>query len=141
MPDIIVLTGNVNYTLTLDPSAWLFDDRKFELNRYFEQPHALEEPPQKYKKRDLLKDNDFTFAVPFKPFLENAEPNSDSTKVIFETKSGGAREISMEQARTGILAFTSEGKFLKEDGPAHFYLSDGTNRNEPIKEITKLVVK
>ncbi|HET7657395.1 MAG TPA: peptidyl-prolyl cis-trans isomerase [Bacillales bacterium] len=140
MPDIIVLTGNVNYTLTLDPSSWLFDDRKFELEPYFEEPHDLDNPPRKFNKRDLLL-KDYTFAVPFKPFLENAEPKPESAKLIVETQSGETHELSMEQAKKGILAFTKAGKFLKEDGPAHFYLGDGSNRKQPIKEIAKLVVK
>lgn len=141
MPDIIVLTGNVDYTLTLDPSAWLFDDRKFELDKYFEEPHNLEMPPPRiFKKRDLLKD-DYTFAVPFKPFLENAMPKDESKILVVETKKGDSYEFSLDQANEGIMAFTNEGRFLKDNGPAHFYLGDGSNREEPIKDIAKMIVK
>lgn len=139
MPDIIVLTGNLNYTITLDPSSWLFDDRKFELNGYFEKPHDLDDPPRKYKKRELLKE-DYTFAIPFKPFLENAGPKPESNTLVIETRNG-QHEIPLEEAKKSLFAFTKEGKFLNQDGPAHFYYGDGSNREEPITEITKLVVR
>lgn len=139
MPDIIVLTGNLNYTITLDPSSWLFDDRKFELDNYFAEPHNLDEPPRKFKKRELLKE-EYTFAIPFKPFLENAQPKSDSKKLIIETEDGNQHEIALETAKKSFMAFTKEGKFLKEDGPAHFYYGDGSNRKTPITNITKFTV-
>ncbi|MDN8677450.1 peptidyl-prolyl cis-trans isomerase, partial [Staphylococcus aureus] len=32
MSDIIMLTGKVNFTITLDPGVWIFDDRKVDLD-------------------------------------------------------------------------------------------------------------
>lgn len=140
MPDIIVLTGNLNYTLTLDPSSWLFDDRKFELDRFFEEPHDLDYPPRTYKKRELLQ-ADYTFAIPFKPFLENGEPDPEAEALVIETKNGEQHEVPLETAKKSILAFTKDGKFLMEDGPAHFYFGDGSNREYPVKEIAKLIIR
>ena len=140
VPDIILLTGNARYTITLDPSSWLFDDRKFDLDTYFEEPHDLDSPPRKYKKRDLLKEP-YTFAVPLKPFLDNAEPLPDVVKLVIKTKDGKELDIPLETAKTGILSFTKDGKFLTEDGPAHFYYGDGSNKENPITDIAQLIVR
>lgn len=35
MNDIIVLTGKVKFTITLDPGVWIFDDRKVDMDAYF----------------------------------------------------------------------------------------------------------
>ncbi|HEX6922861.1 MAG TPA: peptidyl-prolyl cis-trans isomerase [Bacillales bacterium] len=139
MPDIILLTGNLNYNLTLDPSSWLFDDRKFDLDQYFKEPHDLDHPPKKYKKRDLLKEN-YTFGIPLKPFLENAQPKPEAETLVIETKNGDQHKVPFEEAKSAVLGFSKEGKFLNEDGPAHFYYGDGSNRNNPVTEITKFVV-
>lgn len=139
MPDIILLTGNLNYNLTLDPSSWLFDDRKFDLDQYFEEPHDLDHPPRKYKKRELLKEN-YTFGIPLKPFLENAQPKPEAETLVIETKNGNQHKISFEEAKSAVLGFSKEGKFLNEDGPAHFYFGDGSNRDNPVTEITKFVI-
>mgnify|MGYP001051368502 CR=1 FL=1 len=32
---IVTITGNVKYPITLDPSVWIFDDRKFDLDQFF----------------------------------------------------------------------------------------------------------
>ena len=32
---IVTITGNVKYPITLDPSVWIFDDRKFDLEQFF----------------------------------------------------------------------------------------------------------
>ncbi|HET7616120.1 MAG TPA: peptidyl-prolyl cis-trans isomerase [Bacillales bacterium] len=141
MPDIILLTGNVDYAITLDPGAWLFDDRKFDLNEYFEHPHELDEPPRKFKKRDLLKENRYSFAVPLKPYLLNAEPKAGAETVVIETKNGERHEIPFSAAESGILAFAKDGRFLTDNGPAHFYHGDGSNKDQPITEITKLIVR
>lgn len=139
MPDIIPLTGNLGYTITLDPSSWLFDDRKVDLITYFNEPHDEKTTTPKIKKRDLLK-NDYTLGIPFKPFLENAEPLPEASTVIIETRNE-EYNIPLEEARAGILAFSKEGKFLNEDGPAHFYYGDGSNKNEPITDIVKFTVR
>lgn len=140
MPDIILLTGNLDYTITLDASAMLFDDRKFDLTAYFANPHDLDHPPRKYNKRDLL-NSDHSFAVPFKPFLENAQPKPDATAVLVEKKNGEQTEVPLEKAKTSILAFTENGKFLKEDGPVHFYYGDASNKDRPITDIAKFIVR
>lgn len=51
MGNIIQIKGSVKYSITLDPSVWIFDDRKIDLNTYFEL--ASEDKPDElsqYKK-------------------------------------------------------------------------------------------
>ena len=47
MENIIIISGNVKYTITLDPSVWIFDDRRVDLTTYFttklENSKSLEE--------------------------------------------------------------------------------------------------
>ncbi|HET7629545.1 MAG TPA: peptidyl-prolyl cis-trans isomerase [Bacillales bacterium] len=141
MPDIIFIKGNVDYTITLDPGAWLFDDRKFNLDDYFRKPHKLGEPPKAYKKRDLMQEEGLSLAVPLKPYLDNAAPKADAADVIIETANGENHELSLAEAENGILAFTKDGTFLNDDGPAHFYHGDGSNQDHPIKQIKQLIVR
>ena len=35
MENIILLSGKVKYSITLDPTVWIFDDRKVDLSTYF----------------------------------------------------------------------------------------------------------
>ena len=47
MENIISISGNVKFPITLDPGVWIFDDRRVDLNTYFdeaiEKTDALEE--------------------------------------------------------------------------------------------------
>ena len=37
MEKIVHIKGKVKFPITLDPSVWIFDDRKFDLDTYFDQ--------------------------------------------------------------------------------------------------------
>jgi hypothetical protein len=37
MENILIIAGNVKYTITLDPGVWIFDDRRVDLTTYFSQ--------------------------------------------------------------------------------------------------------
>lgn len=92
---IIQIMGNVRFQITLDPSTWIFDDRKEELDKVLANDADEEQiefsdsrewsrqiiegttkPPtlkseKKFKKQELL---DGTFVICLKPFLEYTEP-------------------------------------------------------------------
>lgn len=164
MPDIILLTGNVKHTITLDPSVWIFDDRKVDLTTYFDEQHLQQDkqknsdkpegehgwiirenssrPPVKKSVKKFRKDQILTgtFGIPFKPFIENAGLQENAVTLTVETSNGETYELPIEEAKQGILGFSSQGKFLKEDGPAHFYHGDGSNRDKPITRITKFII-
>jgi hypothetical protein len=165
MAEVILLTGNIKYPITVDAGVWIFDDRRIDLNTYFHEEQKeideLEEytkevskhwdreiiegaiyPPtlkseKKYEKEKILTG---TFGISFKPFLKNAEPGEDAKLLIIETKDGEV-EVPLPVAYDLIFKFSDNGKPLKESGPIHILYKDGSNRNNPIKNVTGLIVK
>jgi hypothetical protein len=165
MENIIPIGGNVKYAITLDPGVWIFDDRRVDLNTYFEQTtektDALEEytksiskhwdreimegavfPPtlkseKKFEKEKVLNGS---FGIPLGPFINNAEPNEDATSVVI-VSTEGEKEVSLADAMDMILGFSKDGKPLKEDGPIYAYYSDGRNYKDPFKNIRSFLIK
>ncbi|MEH6961981.1 peptidyl-prolyl cis-trans isomerase [Priestia megaterium] len=164
MNSIIMLKGKVKYTLTLDPSVWIFDDRKLDMDVFFEHPPEQKDeteaytkavskhwdreiqegavfPPtlkteKKFKKQELVNG---TFGILFAPFLANASPTEEATNVSFKTKDA-LISFSLEEAQKLIFGFSQDGKPLREDGPIYVYLADGSNRNNPIKYVEEIIV-
>ncbi|MEH7493981.1 peptidyl-prolyl cis-trans isomerase [Neobacillus niacini] len=165
MEKIIALTGKVKYSITLDPSVWIFDDRKVDLTTYFstssDHTDELEEytksiskhwdreiiegavyPPtlkteKKYEKEKVLTGS---FGIPFQPFLENAEPEDNATTLIIKTLVS-EHELSLDFAKELILGFSEVGKPLSENGPVHVYFGDGSNQKHPIKNVRGFFIK
>jgi hypothetical protein len=165
MESIILLKGNVKFPLTLDPGVWIFDDRKVDLTTYFDQEKVeIDEievytksvsqhwdreikegssiPPikksvKRFEKEKLLTG---TFAIPVKYFLENAVPQADRTQVILKS-TDSEHVLTYDEAYNGLFGFSQNGKPLTEDGPAHFYYEDGSNREQPITSILEIIVK
>ncbi len=162
---IIVIEGNVDYKITLDPSVWIFDDRKVEMDQIFENGNSSAEeetddrsiarqwdretrvdaiePPieistDKFKKEKLI---DGTYGMVLEPFLQNAGPRDGAKSLIIETQEGKEIPVPINEAYRLILAFSDNGKPLREDGPVHIYFADGSNRQNPIKKAVKLRVE
>ena len=168
MEFIIPFKGEVKFKLTLDPTVWIFDDRKVDLEKFFTeekiQKDELEEykrgmgehwsreimegatvPPtlnseKKYMKKEKQEMLTGTFGMIFKPFLENSEPLEHASRVVFETTSGEVG-FSIEEAKQLILKFSHQGKPLRDDGPVHILLPDGSNQDSPITDITTIRVE
>jgi hypothetical protein len=165
METIISITGAVQYNLTLDPTVWIFDDRKLDLTTYFDQEkEAVDDekylrevgahwsreimegavfPPtlkteRKFDRKGMLTG---TFGIEIKPFLENATILDTASEVVFETTDGSEHTFSIEEAKTLIFKFSHEGKPLLEDGPVHILFADGSNRDNPIKNIAAIRVQ
>jgi hypothetical protein len=164
MENIITIKGKVKFQITLDPGVWIFDDRRIDLNTYFisknEEEEDLEEytksiskhwdreimegavyPPtlkteRKYEKEKVLTGS---FGIPFQSFLNNAEPQEDAEWLVIETDS---QEVKLPLAKGFdlILGFSKDGKPLREDGPVHVYYGDGSNKEEPIKNVRGFTV-
>src|SRR5699024_12842989 len=90
------LKGNIKFQITLDPSTWIFDDRKLKVEELLTNTEDQEQilfddeaewnrqiiegetkPPtlkseKKYKKRELL---DSSFAICIKTYLEYTSTN------------------------------------------------------------------
>ncbi|MDQ0972833.1 hypothetical protein QFZ31_002711 [Neobacillus niacini] len=165
MENILILSGKVKYTITLDPTVWIFDDRKVDLTTYFSTPsnpsNDLEEytksvskhwdreiiegavyPPtlkteKKYEKEKVLTGS---FGIRFQPFLDNAEPKDNATTLIIKTTTS-EHEISLDRAKELILGFSEVGKPLSKDGPVHVYFGDGSNQQHPIKNVREFIIK
>ncbi|WP_210363682.1 peptidyl-prolyl cis-trans isomerase [Bacillus sp. REN3] len=165
METIVSINGKVKYKLTLDPGVWIFDDRKVDLHTYFKQEEKgnndMEEytksiskhwdreimegavfPPtlkseRKYEKERVLHG---TFGIPFKPFLENAEPEEGASTVIIHHGSEHT-EMPLDRAYGLILGFSKDGKPLIEDGPLYAYFPDGSNFEHPIRNISGFTVE
>ncbi|MDQ0217214.1 peptidyl-prolyl cis-trans isomerase [Peribacillus cavernae] len=159
MESILFIKGKVKYTITLDPGVWIFDDRKVDMDTYFQlEKKAVDEleeytkatsknwereiregavlPPtlkteKKYEKEKIMTG---TFGIPLEPFLQNAVPAEDATTVIIETETGETAFPLMD-AKTFILGFSIKGKPLGEDGPVFVYFGDGSNIEAPIKKV------
>ena len=164
MNDILFINGKVRFQITLDPSVWIFDDRKVDLTTYFtttkEEQSELETylkhtsahwdreirdgaafPPirksvQKFKKEQLIMG---TFGIPLDPFLKNAEIADEATHVEIHT-THDTFILSLEEAKSAILGFSKNGKPLREDGPVHLYFGDGSNTDNPIRNIRKFII-
>ena len=162
METIISITGAVQYKLTLDPTVWIFDDRKLDLTTYFETAKASEDDEKylremgKHWSREIMEGAVFpptlkterkfdrkgmmtgTFGINIKPFILNAEPLAHASAVEFHTTDEKVHTFSIEEAKTLIFKFSQDGKPLLEDGPVYILFEDGSNQENPIKNIQSI---
>lgn len=169
MEHVVLIKGEVEHSLTIDPSVWIFDERKVDLNTYFteEKSEQIDELSEYTKKmsehwdRELLEgseppdpnrnDNKIvynkqqlitgSFAMVFEPFLLNARPKPSAKSVTIQTKDASSLSISLDEAKQLVLAFSKDGKPLREDGPIHVYFGDGSNQNSPIKHVIAFIIE
>lgn len=157
---IIPISGNVTYQITLDPTVWIFDDRKilfeeaFQPNINGEESSGIEEAARRWERaiypqhtkppvnrsisrmegKELLKNS---YVMPIKDFVEHAEIKDGANTAIIETTQDEA-SISIDQLKNSYMLFSWNGKQLQEEGPAHLYFKDGSNKENPIKGIQKI---
>ncbi len=165
MEFIIPIKGAVKFNITLDPSVWIFDDRKIDLDEFFEGKYEYKDESEEYtkvtsahwsreiiegavvpptlkseKKYERTKMLTNTYGIDLKPFVRNAEPSAEATTLIMET-SDGEHALPLNELDTVLLKFSHKGKPLKEDGPVHVIKKDGSNLNDPIKNIVAFRVE
>jgi hypothetical protein len=168
---VFFIEGDVGRRLTIDPSVWIFDERKVDLLTYFEERFTKDEDEDEdeaYKKaisaqwdKELTEGSEpprpntngnkikyekqklvnGTFGMPLKPFLINSQPVEDANQVIVEHHDGSQEFFPFEEAISFIIGFSDHGKPLREDGPVHLYFEDGSNQESPIRNIKRLLVK
>ena len=165
MNSIIMIEGKTKYKITIDPSVCIFDDRRVDLLTYFESDQNIKEdlteytksvskhwdreiregavyPPTLKTEKKFLKEQILTgtFGIPFEDFIKNAEPFEDANSLkIVQTDQ--ETTIPLSQAYEAVLGFSIEGKPLREDGPVHVYFGDGSNRDNPIKNVTRFIIE
>jgi len=151
---IVPILGKVKFPITLDPSSWIFDDRKIAYQDFYDKAFDLDDfleaqkderagaaiprlakQKRKYKKEEWLTES---FVIPFKIFLENAEVLPDAKEILFERVNGEQVAIPLNEAAKSVLQFSSEGRLLSEDGPL-IYLSHDPSQ-PPVTQITKITV-
>ncbi len=161
---IIQIKGNVKYPITLDPSVWIFDDRKILLEKLFTEDKEKEEksdaqkaaerfdseleyganykPPvtNSIKRFDPQSALTESYAIALKPFVENVEPNEDATSARLITD-GDDIVITLEELKNAYARFSDKGKQLKEDGPIHLYFGDGSNKDNPFTHIKEIIIE
>ncbi|MFZ3580486.1 hypothetical protein [Virgibacillus sp. DJP39] len=161
---IVPIIGNVTYSITLDPTVWIFDDRKIEFDKAFTgsidipvEENVSEEadkrwnrainkehikPPvnksiSKFEGEKILKG---TYVMPIEDFVNHAEAKTNAKTATLIVENGVDVTISLEELRNAYLLFAVDGKPVKKNGPVHFYHKDGSNKDNPIESVNKIVV-
>lgn len=165
---IIPIIGNVTYSITLDPSVWIFDERKVLLDDAFREQTTQNEKSNEEEftkkladrfNREVYQSNakvprvnkgltkkegeeilKNTYVMPLSDFIENAEIKDEAKKATFITESG-EETISIQDLKDGYFLFSINGKVIKDQGPVHFYFKDGSNKENPIKGIQKINIQ
>lgn len=166
MEGIIPIKGLVTYSITLDPTVWIFDDRRLDLKTYFTEEAKEDDGDLKYLldmgkhwSREIMEGATFpptlkterkfdrqgmktgTFGMELKYFLDNAQIKEGATKVVFECDGGEEHAFPIDDAYTFIFKYSEDGKPLLEDGPVHLLFKDGSNVDDPIKNIRSIRVE
>ena len=166
MTSIMPIKGNVKFQITIDPTVWIFDDRRIDLKTYFDQERSQDNAEEKYLadvgahwSREIMEGAVFpptlkterkfdrkgmmtgTFGMEIAPFLANAEILPEASAVVFECEDGTEHSFSIEEAKTVIFKFSEEGKPLQQGGPIHLLLADGSNVDNPITGVVAIRVQ
>jgi hypothetical protein len=163
--NVITVNGNVKFPITLDPSVWIFDDRKFKMEDFFAN---LGEEKTESHEDELMKigqrwDRELTegviptkqseklfvekkkivgdYGMNLQPFIKNAEPGSDASRLVCCLQNGEEVPLSLDEAYDAVLCFAIDGKPIREDGPVHLYYGDGRNMDNPIRGIIGFTIE
>ncbi|WP_407268134.1 hypothetical protein [Radiobacillus sp. PE A8.2] len=161
---IVQLTGNVTYPITLDPTVWIFDDRKLIFEEAFsnniqkktdndeiknaslrwqkEYHPKMINPPVNKTISKAERENIFiyTYVMPITDFVNHSEIKQEAKQAKIVTTKGD-QIITLDQLKQCLLLFAKAGKPITDDGPVHLYFQDGSNKQEPIKGVTKIVIE
>lgn len=165
MQTVIQITGNVQHAITLDPSIWIFDDRRIDLDAFFTKDYVEKDELEEYKKnigkhwsREIMegatfpptletekafeqsKDITGSYGIYLHHFLKNAQPTETATTITFEAANGEGFSYPLTELDTFILQYSSNGRPLQEDGPVYMLLKDGSNIEQPVKNITTIKI-
>lgn len=162
MSDVILINGNVEHTITLDPSVWIFDDRKKRIDEFFQAPEEEDEalayqkriakqwdkavsegfePPKENEQLFIhKKDISGDWGIPLAPFLANAKPKDTASTIICHLSSEEKITLPLQKVSESIACFALNGKPIRENGPIHLIYADGSNREQPIKGIVRFEI-
>lgn len=165
METIIPINGNVKHIITLDPTVWIFDDRKIDLTTFFSEVQIERDEDEEYKQsmgkhwsREIMEGATFpptlktekkfdrkklvtgTFGIALDHFVKNAIPGEDATTITFTTAENNKFSFPFTDMKNFIFKFSQDGKPLTEDGPVHLLFKDGTNVEHPIRSVTGITI-
>ncbi|MCG7342740.1 peptidyl-prolyl cis-trans isomerase [Sporosarcina sp. ACRSL] len=165
MESIITISGNVKHIITLDPTVWIFDDRRIDLDTFFSGLYVEKDKDEEYKRsmgkhwsREIMEGAIFpptlktekkfdrkkmmtgTFGISVDHFIKNAEPAEDAKTITFLTADGSKETFSLSEVGNFLFKFSQDGKPLTEDGPAYLLFKDGSNIEQPLRNITRIVI-
>lgn len=163
MESIIPIKGNVHHHITLDPTVWIFDDRRIDLETFFTTDHVEKDEIEEYKRnmgahwsREIMEGATFpptlktekkyektkmltgTFGMFLHHFVNNAKPAQDAHTLTLETTDGNEHSFPITKAEDIILKFSEKGKPILEDGPVYVLFKDGSNIHEPIRHVNAI---
>lgn len=131
---VIPIKGKTLFTINLDPSVWIFDTRKIDLDHYISTGELVYT-----EERDVSG----SYGILFEPFLANAEPVEDANSLICYQRSGETFMMSLDDAKQAVLGFAHNGKPLSDqDGPIVLYIRDDSNEvhsHSSIRAIKQIV--
>ncbi|AXH98584.1 peptidyl-prolyl cis-trans isomerase [Sporosarcina sp. PTS2304] len=165
MEFIIPITGNVKHSITLDPTVWIFDDRRIDLDVFFTEDFIEKDEMEEYKEkmgkhwsREIMegatypptiksekryeKDKMLTssFGMVIEPFIRNAVPSANAKTFTLITKDDEKYTYPLAEAANILFKFSHKGKPLREDGPVHVLFKDGSNQDSPIRHVQAIQV-
>lgn len=155
---IVFIHGRIHHNITIDPTVWIFDDRKIDLTTWAGEEKRKADDLEAYTKsiskqwdKEMIegaqipkrtKTNQLrnkkealingTFGMPFGSFLENARPEEGATELVIETAGGEEHTVTLAEAQQLVIGFSKNGKPLTETGPVHVYYGDASNKEAPI---------
>lgn len=166
MESIIPIKGNVRHTITLDPTVWIFDDRRVDLKTYFTESYIEKDELEEYKRdmgkhwsREIMEGATFpptletekkfekrkvltgTYGIQLNHFLKIAEPAENAQTFAFETSGGERHSFPLTKADEVIFKFSDEGKPILDGGPVHVIFKDGSNNDKPIRNVIAIQVE
>jgi hypothetical protein len=163
LESIIPIKGNVQHQITLDPTVWIFDDRRIDLETFFTADYVEKDEIEEYKRdmgahwsREIMEGATFpptlksekkyektrmltgTFGMLLNHFVQNAKPAQDARTLILETSDGQEHAFPIAQADELVLKFSEKGKPILENGPVYVLFKDGSNLNDPIRNVNAI---
>ncbi|WP_121639971.1 hypothetical protein [Virgibacillus sp. Bac330] len=160
---IVPIKGKVKFPITLDPTVWIFDDRKVEFEHAFVNEHVTVDedetlkqtsqrwereiseqvkPPvnrsiKKYEREKMLSSS---YVIPLEDFLNHAEISASATEAVLIRELENVT-IPLKDLFNSYFLFSKDGKPLKTDGPVHLYYKDGSNKHDPITHIKSVSIQ
>ncbi|SOC37919.1 hypothetical protein [Salinicoccus kekensis] len=159
---IIQIQGDIKFQITLDPSTWIFDDRKLTLDEALTAPKEDEaisfddntewnrqiiegtsKPPtlkseKKYKNSQLLEE---TFIIGLEPFLEYTEPERGDDAMITYTHDEGTTILPYNERGKHFAQFSEEGKRLYDDNMIDLVVIEDNQLKTRLKHVTAISIK